>query len=511
MYLATAEEMRRLDRAAAAEAGIGTLLLMENAGAGAARIAREMLGGSGPVVVLAGPGNNGGDGLVLARHLKCAGTEVEVFLFGRPRGVALENLRAARGAGVVVHENGQETERAVSEADLVVDALLGTGLKGPPGKTMAPLISLARGCGHPVLALDVPSGLDADTGQVPGVCVRAQVTATFGLAKPGLYLYPGAAESGLVRVVDMSLPPTVIERHPPVTRLLDREAAAAMVPRRPPWGHKGTFGHSVILGGSRGFLGAAVLAGLGALRAGAGLVTVGTPAPLDLAVSAAAPELMTLAIGEGEWPAGAGDWLATVLARRPAALALGPGMGADPRLTALVTELLARVSCPVVVDADGLNALARLEPDQLAAALGPGAVLTPHPGEMARLTGLSPEVIAADRIGVARSAAMGWRATVVLKGAGTVVALADGRAWLDPGGNPALATAGSGDVLTGIITGLLAQGLPPGEAAPLGVHLHRRSGDLAREELGEAGVIARDILARLPVARAGLEVGDEGL
>ncbi len=504
MYLVTAEEMRRLDRAAAEEAGVAGLVLMENAGAGAARIALELLRGPGRVAVLAGPGHNGGDGLVLARHLAGAGIEAEVFLFGQPRGIALENLRAAKGAGVAVHEGGEQAGRAQA-ADLIVDALLGTGLKGPPRGTMAAIISRVREWDRPVLALDVPSGLDADTGQVPGVCVRAQVTATFGLPKPGLYLYPGAAEVGEVRIVNISLPRTVIERYPPATRLLTPQLASGMLPDRPPWGHKGTFGHTVVVGGSRGFLGAAILAGLGALRAGSGLASVITPAPLDLEVTAAAPELMTLGVGDGGWPAEAGGWLDTVLARRPAALAVGPGMGADPGLTGLVAGILKRVSCPVVVDADALNALARLDPAELRSVLRPDVVLTPHPGEMARLTGLTVEAINADRIACARAAAGRWGVIVVLKGAGTVVALADGRAWLDPGGNPALATAGSGDVLTGVIAGLLAQGLAPERAAALGVHLHRRAGDLAGQEMGKAGVIARDLLSRLPAARAGLE------
>lgn len=497
MFLVTAEEMRRLDQAAA-EAGVSGLMLMENAGAGAARIAAAMRGGSGRVVVCAGPGNNGGDGLVLARHLVAAGIQTEVFLSGEPRGIARQNLQAARGSGVPVHAGSDGAGAAMAGAALVVDALLGTGLKGPPRADTAAIIKLIRDCGRPVLALDVPSGLDADTGRLPGAWVRADVTATFGLGKPGLYLYPGAAAAGEVRVVDIALPRPVIERHPPATRLLTPEAARAMLPPRPPWGHKGTFGHTVVLGGSPGLLGALVLAGLGALRAGSGLVTVATAAPLAPGVALAAPELMTLAVGE--------DWVGSIRERRPAALAIGPGLGSDPGLTGRVAALLAAgVDVPVVVDADGLNALARMDPDRLPAVLGPGVVLTPHPGEMARLVRLAVEDIQADRIECARRAARNWGATVVLKGAGTVVALPGGRAWIDPGGNPALATAGSGDVLTGVIAGLLAQGVPPGEAAALGVHLHRRAGDLAATAIGRAGVIAGDLLLRVPAARAGLE------
>jgi NAD(P)H-hydrate epimerase len=503
--------MRRLERAAAEEAGLTELILMENAGAGAAQVARSLLPSiRSRVAVFAGPGNNGGDGLVLARHLAASGHQLTVFLVGGPpRGIARHNLVAAAGSGVeIIDDAGPgQFQQAAANAVLVVDGLLGTGLKGAPRGPIADAIAAIRAGGSPVLALDVPSGLQSDTGQLPGVWVRATVTATFGLAKPGLYLYPGAESAGTIRIVDISLPVPALERWRPATRLLSPELARTMVPSRPSWGHKGTFGQVAVLGGSTGMAGAPVLAGLGALRAGAGLVTVVLPSPLDLAVVGAAPELMTVAVGSGgQWPADSREWLDRLLDRQPTAIAIGPGMGGGSGLADLATAVLTRSSCPVVVDADAINVLAALDPRQQAACLGARSVLTPHPGEMARLLGREVASIQADRLGQAREAARKWRTTVVLKGAGTVVATGEGEAWLDPGGNPALATAGSGDVLAGAIAGLLAQGLPGPQAAALGVYLHRSAGDRVRARLGDAGAIAGDLLGELPAARAALSL-----
>jgi NAD(P)H-hydrate epimerase len=509
VYLATADEMRRLERAAADEAGISELVLMENAGAGAARIARSLLTtGRARVTVFAGPGNNGGDALVLARHLTGEGHRLTTFVVGgRPRGIAHQNLVAAARSGVQIIADGASGQflEAAAGADLVVDGLLGTGLKGAPRGPIAEAIAAVRACGRPVLALDVPSGLQSDTGQRPGVAVRATVTATFGLAKPGLYLYPGAEAAGVVQIVDISLPGPVVEGWRPATRLLSPDLARGMLPSRPPWGHKGTFGHVIVLGGSEGMAGAPILAGLAALRAGAGLVTVVVPSPLDQAVVAAAPELMTIAVGSsGQWPSDSQGWFDRLLDRDPAALVLGPGMGLSAGSGDLVASVLRPCRIPVVVDADALNALSRLDAARRAACLGSQTVLTPHPGEMARLLDREVSSIQADRMTSAREAARNWETTVVLKGAGTVVAGEDGDAWLDPGGNPALATAGSGDVLAGVIGGLLAQGLPGPQAAALGVYLHRSAGDRVRARQGEAGALARDLLGELPAARKAL-------
>jgi len=511
VYLATAAEMRRLERAATEEAGLAELILMENAGAGAAQVARSLLPAVGSrVAVFAGPGNNGGDALVVARHLAGSGHQLTAFLVGGPpRGIARQNLVAAAGSGVeIIDAAGPgQFEQVAANAALVVDGLLGTGLQGAPRGAIADAIAAIRACRQPVLALDVPSGLQSDTGQLPGVWVRATVTATFGLAKPGLYLYPGAESAGAIRLVDISLPGPVLERWRPATRLLSPDLARGMLPSRPPWGHKGTFGHVVIVGGSTGMAGAPILAGRGALRAGAGLVTVVLPSPFDLAAVATAPELMTIAVGSGgQWPADSREWLDRLLDRHPAAIAIGPGMGHGPGLANLVTVLLTRSPCPVVVDADALTILSGFTSREKEACLGPRVVLTPHPGEMARLLDREVALIQADRLGQAREAARNWRTTVVLKGAGTVVAAGEGDAWLDPGGNPALATAGSGDVLAGAIAGLLAQGLSGPQAAALGVYLHRSAGDRVRARLGEAGAIAGDLLGELPAARAALSL-----
>ncbi|MCL6580227.1 MAG: NAD(P)H-hydrate dehydratase [Firmicutes bacterium] len=525
MRLYTAEQMRQADRLAG-RAGVPGLVLMENAGRAVARAAMRLCGPGRRrrVVVLAGRGGNGGDGLVAARHLGEHGLEVEVVLAAPPEtfdGDARVNLEAYLGGGFggwrVFAGEPRELEDLFREAGVVVDALLGSGTRGAPRGPAADLIACLDRVleGEPlsrpaVLSVDLPSGLDADTGEATGPCVKADVTVTLAGVKLGLALPEARTRAGLLVLAGIGLPRACLdeawESGPRRVEWLLPEEASGLLPERPVAGHKGTFGHVLVVAGSPGFTGAAVLAGLGALRAGAGLVTVACPEGCRATVAASRPELLTVGLPEGPDGRLAAEAGAAAL-RRPgfSAVVAGPGLGATPDVRRAVLDLLAGAAgrLPVVLDADALNALALEGPEGVAAALRcaeVSVVLTPHPGEMARLLGSTVTAVQADRLGVALEAARSWRAVVVLKGAGTVVAAPDGRLWLNATGGPALATGGTGDVLAGAIGGLAAQGLGPLEAALVGVCLHGLAGDAAAVEVGSRGLLASDVAERLPLA-----------
>ncbi|HCJ10106.1 MAG TPA: bifunctional ADP-dependent NAD(P)H-hydrate dehydratase/NAD(P)H-hydrate epimerase [Clostridiales bacterium] len=526
--LFTAAEMREADRLAV-EAGVPSLILMENAGRAVARLATRLLeevppGRRGSLLVLAGKGNNGGDGLVAARLLAGLGLPVEVVLAGSEdsfTGDALTNLRALEAQGLVrPRVFGRELEgpafsALVKEAAVVVDALLGTGVSGAPREPVATLISLLGAVPEAcVLAVDLPSGLDADTGRAPGQAVRARATVTFGGVKLGLALPGAAAFTGRLYLADIGLPPSCLERAGRARWWLLPREAAAWLPARPADGHKGTFGHVWVAAGSPGFTGAAVLTALGALRAGAGLATAAVPEGSRALVAGSFPEALTKGLEEGpdgRVAAGAAAGLLADLGgaageregRVRASLVVGPGLGVSDEVARFVTALVRESPVPAVLDADALNCLALQGPEAAAAVLPSGAgrtVVTPHPGEMARLTGLSVTDIQGDRLTVASDAARLWKVVVVLKGAGTVVASPDGEVWMNATGNPAMATAGSGDVLAGALGAFLAQGLPLDRAACLAVCAHGLAGDLAARDIGGRGLLARDIAHGLPVA-----------
>ncbi len=541
--LLTAEEMRAVDLRAAGEFGLPVRLLMEQAGFQVARVAAEMLaeaGGGGGfgavgagrpgavvscavrpdtaaapdlwpmvqgrsnslagfrVVVLAGRGNNGGDGLVAARYLHEWGCAVEVLLFGDPK-----CLGEAPGAGwrllgdlgaprlVVGEDLPVGVALRLGAADLIVDALLGTGVRGAVEGPMASAIEAANAAGRPILAVDVPSGLDADSGRVDGPCVRAAVTVTFCRAKLGLALYPGAAYAGEVRVADIGIPDEAVRRQNAMARMLTPDDVATLLPPRPPDGHKGTFGHVLVVAGSVGYAGAPALAAMGALRAGAGLVTVAAPVPVAEALAARLTEVMVRplpASPEGGFSQEAWPGLAELVAMADV-IAAGPGLGRGEPAGVLLRRLVSETEKPLVLDADGLNLL---DLEAVAACRGP-VVLTPHPGEMARLLRRNVAQVQADRAGVVREAARRGRCVCLLKGARTLVANPDGRLWVNPTGNSGMATAGSGDVLTGVIAGLLAQGAGPLEAALAGVYVHGKAGDLAAAASGERALVAGDL------------------
>lgn len=515
MRLPTSEEMVALDRRAAEEFGVPTLTLMEAAGRRVAEAAARMVeGGSPRVVVLAGKGNNGGDGLVAARVMVAAGWRAVVLLLARDADVAGDagtNLTIARRAGVEIANLDSTSvpglRPTLAGADLVVDAIFGTGFQGPVVGLTAKAIDAINTCGRPVLAVDIPSGVNGDTGAVEGSAVRATATVTMGLPKTGLALYPGAEYAGQVWVAEVGHPQRLINAAGIPTRLVTQAMVDAAVPLRRPDAHKGSYGRVLVVAGAVGYTGAAVLATLGALRSGAGLVTVAVPSAIYPTIASSVIEGMPvpLADEEGALAAAAADQIHE-LAGAADVVACGPGLSRLPGPRAVVRRLLAECAVPLVLDADALNCLAGSTAD-LVHAKGP-VVLTPHPGEMARLIDASPADVQRHRLQVARVAAERFRAVVVLKGARTVVADPAGEACVIPTGNPAMASGGMGDVLTGAIAGLIGQGLPPMTAAWVGAYLHGLAGDLAARALGPAGVLAREVADHLPPALRAVRSGE---
>ena len=506
MKLVTAAQMRELDRRAIQELGLPSLVLMENAGRATYQVLRQEFPGlKGPVAVLAGRGNNGGDGLVVARYLANAGEEVAVFLLAsrdQLQGDARVNLEIAASLGIEIVEILGEEDlnplmHRLARASLIVDALLGTGLNAEVKGLLRTLIDKVNHLRVPVLAVDIPSGLSADTGQPLGVAMEARVTVTYGWPKIGQILPPGRDYVGRLWQADISIPPSLAQDLP--VELAEAQEMRQALPPRPFGSHKGTFGHLVVLAGSEGKTGAATLAGVGALRAGAGLVTMGIAASLNDILEVKITEAMTLPLPEAAGARALGVGALSPLLKfleDKTAVALGPGLGTHPETRELVRQLVRHLPLPLVIDADGLNALAG-QVAGLKEAAGP-RILTPHPGEMARLLGCTPKEVQARRLEVALEVAADCRAIVVLKGAQTVVAHPEGKLSLNPTGNPALASGGTGDVLTGLIGGFLAQGLEPWTAARLGVYLHGLAADFLAASQGPRGLIAGDLLTVFP-------------
>jgi ADP-dependent NAD(P)H-hydrate dehydratase / NAD(P)H-hydrate epimerase len=500
--LPDAEAMRATDRWAIEERGVPSLDLMERAGAGAAR-AVEQLAADGPVVVVCGKGNNGGDGFVVARLLREAGRDVTVVCvapIAELRGDAAENARRLPGEPPRSLAEGLE---AIGHAAATVDALLGTGFAGEPHGPTGEAIEAIEASGSPVLAIDVPSGVDASTGAVAGAAVRATVTVTFHMAKPGLWIMPGKAHAGEVRTLDIGIPrgaPTV------ATIGLIESRVVAQLPRRSGDTTKFASGQLVVAGGSRGLTGAPRMASHAAMRAGAGYVIACVPASVqDVVAAAATPELMTRGLPE-EDSALAPDAVGRVIEniRSNGALALGPGLGRSEAAVAFARALARDAHAPMVLDADGLNAHAGCLEDLQARRAA--TVLTPHAGELARLLELDSEQIERERLRHVRAAAQRSGAVVLLKGDDTLIATPVGTVAVSRGGSPALATAGTGDVLTGVIGALLAERLDPFVAAAAGVWLHAAAGrEAARRQGAAEGVIAGDVIEALPAARAGAD------
>ncbi len=507
--LVTGREMAEIDRLSIEQAGISGVELMERAGAevvGAIAARWDGLLGLRAVVVC-GKGNNGGDGFVVGRLLLAGGVATRVFLAVERttvQGDAAEHLRRYEQAGGVVElltVDLAEFSQAIADADLVVDALLGIGLRQAPRPEIARVIACITAGKRPVVAVDLPSGVDADTGHVRGACIRAALTVTFGLAKVGQIFYPGRSYCGTLHLADIGFPEDIVNDAPNTALLLNAESLGSHLPRREGDAHKGSCGSVAVVAASVGMTGAAALAADAVLKSGTGRVCLGVPESLNDILEIKLTEVMTRPLPEVRenrcLSLRALDDVRDML-QRADVFALGPGLGGHRETAELVRRLMAEIEVPVVLDADGLNAFAGCA-DRLKGQHIP-LVLTPHIGEFARLSGLEKKRIVADPIALAREFAQVHGVTLVLKGAPTIVACKDGRVAVNSSGNPGMATAGTGDVLTGLIAGLIGQGADVEIAACLGVYIHGRAGDQACERLGEWGMQAGDIVAELPKA-----------
>jgi hydroxyethylthiazole kinase-like uncharacterized protein yjeF len=497
--LPDSEQQRALDTWAIEQLGMPGIDLMELAGAGLADLAGGLVP-AGPIVVVCGKGNNGGDGLVAARVLRQRGREVRVLLLGDPaelRGDAKANLDRLPGEGPEPFPGA-----TLQHAAGIIDAILGTGFSGEPREPAAGAIEAINGAregGATVIACDVPSGVDASTGEALGAAIRADATVTFHAAKPGLWISPGKSLAGDVHVIEIGIPPGgPVE---PSAGLIKRSVLDG-IPRRGRESTKFAAGSVLVCGGSTGLTGAPCMAAEAAMRAGAGYVTALVPASLNLVFETRLVEVMSVPLpdSDGALMSGGAD---TVLERceRADALILGPGLGRAEGTLELARTIAQRAPVPLLLDADGLNAHAG-ELHTLASRAAP-TVLTPHAGELARLLGVDSAEVGAHRLRSARDAAKLANAVIVLKGDDTIVATPDGEAAISTGGAAALATAGTGDVLSGVIAALLAKHLQPFQAAAAGVFVHAGAGRIAASEIGDEGVIARDVIERLPVALRG--------
>ena len=494
--LSDAERSRAADQWAIETLGIASLTLMEAAASGLADYVDRYIP-EGLVVVVCGGGNNGGDGYAAARILRSAGRQVRVLEAADPAKLS-DDARAQRNllAGEPPITFAAEL---LSGGSVVVDALLGTGFKGKPRGEIAKAIKAISRCALPVVAVDVPSGVDASTGEVQGAAVTAQMTVTFNSDKPGLHINPGRDHAGAVRVVDIGIPAGAPLDEASVGLIID-EPLIALLPRRGAHSNKFTSGHLYVAAGSRGLTGAAVLASTGAMRAGAGYVTASVPASEQPVVASHLVEVMQLSLASDDGHhsrKGAGELLAAIEERSGAVL-LGPGIGASKGARAFARELATSVKEPLVIDADGLNAFAG-ELKALRTRKQP-TVLTPHEGELARLLDCSSEKVREHRLAQVRAAAKAANATVILKGVDTLICSPNGLVAVSPGASPGLATAGTGDVLGGIVGALLARGAEPFVAAAAAVRLHARAAALAADRLGTEGMVASDVVADLPLA-----------
>ncbi len=515
MKLVTTDEMRAIDSRAIDGLGIPGLTLMESAGMGAVQFIESELGdpAGAQIVIICGKGNNGGDGFVIARGLSELGADVGVFLLGRAgelAGDARTNYERLDPECICELTDERGLLNLLSEmadAELVVDAIFGTGFEGAPRGLHKEVIAAINALGRPVLAVDVPSGLDASTGARECECVVASWTCTMALPKLGFYLHPGREAAGIVHVVDIGIPEEVIVAVHPTRSVLTESEASHLLPKRDPGGHKGTFGKIAVIAGSVGYTGAAALTSLAALRSGAGLVTLGIPGSLNDIIEAKLTEVITRPLAETterSLSLAALPVIASLLDSADA-MALGPGLSQNGETQELIRAIVKELAVPCVIDADGLNALT---PEDIGGRHGDApVVITPHPGEMARLCGRPVSDVIEAREEVAADVATRARATVILKGAASVVADAAGEIYLNPTGNDGMASGGSGDVLTGIVAALLGRGMSALDAGVLGACIHGRAGDIAACAVGRTAMIAGDLVDLLPDVYSELESG----
>jgi len=510
MKVLTIEQMSQVEELCA-KIGLPTDVLMENAGKAVAEEVRHILGAIDQqhVLILIGPGNNGGDGLVTARHLHDWGAKVSLYLFSQ-RPPDDSNLKLIEERGITCVEAAQDEKldrlnELLPSVNAVVDALFGTGKRRPLEGIFQQVLEKVSEAKKTqpalhIVALDLPSGLDADTGAVDPACLYVDNTITLGFPKPGLFNSPGAERIGRMTVADIGIPPYLVEPVP--IELITADWARSVLPRRPYVANKGSFGRVLVVAGSINYIGAAYLACSGAIRVGAGLVTLATAASLQPILASKLTEVTYLPLPESR-PGIISHRAARLIQRELDyynVLLLGCGLGQSQSVISFIKDMLFKarpVSPSLVLDADALNTLAQIP--NWWQQLTDDAILTPHPGEMSRLAGVTIEEVQSNRVGIAGKVAQEWQKTIVLKGAYTVIATPDGQSRISPIANPGLASAGTGDVLTGVIAGLLAQGLAPSEAAACGVYLHSEAGEMVRSRLGDAGMIASDLLPELPV------------
>jgi hydroxyethylthiazole kinase-like uncharacterized protein yjeF len=507
MRVLNTEQMREADRRTIHEIGIPSIVLMENAGrqaVAAMEAAFEDLSAS-RVAVLCGRGNNGGDGFVVARTLIQRGVETSVFLIGSVsdvQGDARTNIEVLGRIGLTVVEitSAQEWElhfSEISECNVIVDAMVGTGFRGGLTGLLQTVVADVNALGVPVVAIDLPTGLSADAAHMEGDAIEASMTVTLAAPKIPLVFPPADSHAGDLVIADIGIPyPVIDELEGPHLELLTRERMREIVPTRASESHKGDFGRVLIVAGSLGKSGAAHLAAIGALRSGAGLVTIATPRSCVPIVASMAPEYMTEPLDET--PSGGIHFasLDRLFELDADVIAVGPGIGRDPGTVAFVHGLLERAGVPVVIDADALNAFTG-DPDRLMGRDGVDVIVTPHPGEMARLLGVAIESVQRNRLERAREFAAAHRVHVVLKGHRTIIAGPEGRSFVNLTGNAGMATGGTGDLLTGMIAAWVAQLLDAEAACKLAVYLHGMAGDMAESEEGEVSLIASDLAGKL--------------
>ena len=517
MILLNAAESRELDRLSQEKYGIASYALMRRAGESVADLLMRRWPSTvgAPVLVVAGKGNNGGDGLVAARKLTQAGVRARVMLLARAADLRGDAARAhgdylAAGGSVceVTRADAIGTAIGSERPVAVVDAIFGTGLNADVRGLARAAIAAINALGVPVTAVDIASGVNADSGAVMGAAIAAELTVTFSYVKYGHVSYPGAGLAGELEIAEIGFAPAAIVEVAPRGRLIEALEAAALLRPRATNSHKGTYGHPLIIAGGRGKSGAAILAARGALRMGAGLVTAAIPESIAAIVASGQPELMTAPMPDREGHFGAPATIEELrsLAAGVNVLVVGPGIGVSDDTRQLMEWLVAegaRPERPLLIDADGLNVVAAMGAALLKSARGP-IVLTPHPGEMARLLGISTAAVNADRIGVALRLAEMTGAGVLLKGARTVIATADGRLSVNSSGNPGMATPGMGDVLSGMVGALLGQGVATGDALALGAYVHGMAADRLAQRLGPVGYLAGDLAAELPASIAAL-------
>jgi len=510
MELATPQQMSAIDMYTINNIGIPGILLMENAASAVAEEAVAMLQGckNKRVLVLAGRGNNGGDAFAVARRLHLKGINVHVYVTGSKEGIsgdALTNLNILGNIGINVNEIKSDADidelRAVmADSDLIIDGIFGTGLSreisGMPGTVID---EVNQSC-KPVLSIDIPSGIDGATGRIMGTSIKADTTVTFCLPKIGLFTHPGCDYAGRVIIADIGIPGCAVDRQGINLHLIDAGMAARLIPVRKADSNKGDYGKVLLITGSPGMTGSGCLASEAALRTGAGLVYTGVPKSLLHIYGSRLKEPVIIPLedgGNGSLSADCTEWILDNMGRMDV-IAAGPGLGTSKGIKEIVNKIICESTVKLVLDADALNALS--DNTGILKNSRTDIVITPHPGEMSRLSGISTDEIQKDRLGTARRFAAEYGVIVVLKGSRTVVALPDGKAFINPVGNSGMATAGAGDVLTGIIAGLIAQGASASDAAVAGVYLHGLAGDIAASETGMYSMIAGDLINYLPQA-----------